>query len=85
MTSGEDTTQIREGEGFDTGAVERYVREHIDGLPQGELEVEQFPSGASNLTYLLRIRDANGKVCCAGHHLDPCRRRPMTWAGNPNC
>jgi aminoglycoside phosphotransferase (APT) family kinase protein len=62
MTSGEDTTQIREGEGFDTGAVERYVREHIDGLPQGELEVEQFPSGASNLTYLLRIRDANGKV-----------------------
>jgi aminoglycoside phosphotransferase (APT) family kinase protein len=66
MTSGDETTQIREGEGFDTGAVERYVREHIDGLPQGELEVEQFPSGASNLTYLLRIRDAEGKVAWEG-------------------
>lgn len=50
-----ETIEIREGEGFDHGAVERYLRDHIDGLPEGELEVRQFPSGASNLTYLLRI------------------------------
>jgi aminoglycoside phosphotransferase (APT) family kinase protein len=46
---------VREGEGFDLGAVERYLRERIEALPEGELEVRQFPSGASNLTYLLRI------------------------------
>jgi aminoglycoside phosphotransferase (APT) family kinase protein len=46
---------VREGEGFDLGAVERSLREHIEALPEGELEVRQFPSGASNLTYLLRI------------------------------
>ena len=51
-----ETIKIREGEDFDLDAVERYLRENIVGLPDGDLEVEQFPSGASNLTYLLRIR-----------------------------
>ena len=54
------TIRIREGEGFDLGAVERYLRERIEGLPEGELEVRQFPSGASNLTYLLKIGDWEG-------------------------
>ena len=46
---------MREDERFDTETVEGYLRERIDDLPEGELKVRQFPSGASNLTYLLRI------------------------------
>ena len=55
-----ETIRIREGEGFDLAAVERYLRDHIGDLPEGELEVRQFPSGASNLTYLLKIGDWEG-------------------------
>jgi len=50
-----ETVDVRKGEDFDLEAVERYLREHIEDLPEGELEVSQFPSGASNLTYLLKI------------------------------
>ena len=51
---------MREGEDFDPAATERYMREHIESLPEGELEVRQFPSGASNLTYLVKIGDWEG-------------------------
>ncbi len=52
---GTETIHVREGESFDLPTVERCLRERIDGLPEGDLEVRQFPSGASNLTYLLKI------------------------------
>jgi aminoglycoside phosphotransferase (APT) family kinase protein len=55
-----ETVRVREGEGFDLAAVERHLREHIEDLPDGELEVRQFPSGASNLTYLLEVGDWEG-------------------------
>jgi aminoglycoside phosphotransferase (APT) family kinase protein len=55
-----ETIQVREGEDFDLAVVERYMRERIEGLPEGELEVWQFPSGASNLTYLVKIGDWEG-------------------------
>jgi aminoglycoside phosphotransferase (APT) family kinase protein len=55
-----DTIQVREGEDFDLEAVERYIRENIEGVPEGHLEVQQFPSGASNLTYLVKIGDWEG-------------------------
>src|SRR5918997_87793 len=55
-----ETIKVREGEGFDPEAVEGVLREKIEGLPEGKLEVEQFPSGASNLTYLLRIGEWEG-------------------------
>lgn len=55
-----ETIEVREGEEFDKRAVERLLRERIEGLPEGELEVRQFPSGASNLTYLLEIGDWQG-------------------------
>jgi aminoglycoside phosphotransferase (APT) family kinase protein len=51
---------VREGEEFDRAVVERYLRERIEDLPEGELGVRQFPSGASNLTYLLKIGDWEG-------------------------
>jgi aminoglycoside phosphotransferase (APT) family kinase protein len=55
-----ETIEIREGEGFDLEATGRYLRANVDDVPEGELEVRQFPSGASNLTYLLRVGDWEG-------------------------
>ena len=57
----EDTIAIRSSEEqFDSARVEQYVREHIAGLPEAPMQVRQFPSGASNLTYLLTIGDWEG-------------------------
>src|SRR5262245_52533799 len=44
----------RPGEELDLARLEPYLREHIPGA-DGPLTVEQFPSGFSNLTYLLRL------------------------------
>jgi aminoglycoside phosphotransferase (APT) family kinase protein len=55
-----ETIEVREDEDFDRAAAERYMRENIEDLPEGELEVRQFPSGASNLTYLVKIGDWQG-------------------------
>jgi aminoglycoside phosphotransferase (APT) family kinase protein len=60
MKVNEDTIDIRSGENFDIARVEQYVRGHIPDLPQGQLQVRQFPSGASNLTYLLSIGEWEG-------------------------
>lgn len=51
-----DTAPIRPGEELDWTAIDRYVRAHVDELNgfTGQLEVEQFPGGSANLTYLLR-------------------------------
>ncbi|HYR10346.1 MAG TPA: hypothetical protein VEQ60_21405, partial [Longimicrobium sp.] len=51
----DNTIAVREGEGFDAARVLEYLRGQIPGIPAGELEVRQFPTGASNLTYLLRV------------------------------
>jgi aminoglycoside phosphotransferase (APT) family kinase protein len=55
-----ETIDVREGEAFDPEAVGRYLREHVEEVPEGELSVSQFPSGASNLTYLLKVGDWEG-------------------------
>jgi len=47
-------TQIRQGEELDLKTVEAFLKDSIPGLA-GELVVEQFPSGFSNLTYLIRV------------------------------
>jgi aminoglycoside phosphotransferase (APT) family kinase protein len=49
------TIAVREGEGFDHGRVAAFLRERIADLPDGPLTVRQYPAGASNLTFLLRI------------------------------
>lgn len=46
---------VRQGEELNLTALGAYLRVHIPDLEQVELEVLQFPSGHSNLTYLLRI------------------------------
>lgn len=55
-----DTIAVRRGEEFDLQKVEQYLRSHIEGLEEGPLEVRQFPSGASNLTYLVKIGEWGG-------------------------
>jgi len=59
-TQSSETITVRPGEEFDLPKVERYLREHIPGLGAGSLHVRQFPSGASNLTYLLQIGEWEG-------------------------
>ncbi len=46
-------TAVRSGEALDVEPLQKYLREHLPQLT-GELQIEQFPQGFSNLTYLLR-------------------------------
>src|SRR5882724_3458741 len=46
-----DTAAVRTGEELDTSALTRYLADKIEG--GGNLSIEQFPGGHSNLTYLL--------------------------------
>jgi aminoglycoside phosphotransferase (APT) family kinase protein len=50
------TRPVREGEELDLAAVESFLKSAIPDL-DGPLEVAQFPSGASNLTYLVMAGD----------------------------
>ncbi|MEP7077254.1 MAG: phosphotransferase, partial [Acidobacteriota bacterium] len=49
-----ETRPVRKGEKVDTVRLGSFLRSELDVGPR-EIEVEQFPSGSSNLTYLLRI------------------------------
>ena len=49
-----DTAPVRDGEEIDPEALAAYLQGRIEGADKG-IAVEQFPSGHSNLTYLLRI------------------------------
>jgi aminoglycoside phosphotransferase (APT) family kinase protein len=71
------TTAVREQHRFDEGALERYLREHIDGF-DGPLAVEQFKGGQSNPTYRLTTasgryvlrRKPPGKLLPSAHAID---------------
>jgi len=66
----------RPGEELDLPRLEAYLKQAIPGL-EGPLEVLQFPSGHSNLTYLLRVgetelvlrRPPRGKKPKSGHDM----------------
>jgi len=47
----DNTAAVRAGEELDIAALETYLAQYVGA---GKLSVEQFPSGHSNLTYLLR-------------------------------
>ncbi len=47
-------TEIRKGEGLEVSRVEKFIRDAIPGL-SGEMTIQQFPRGHSNLTYLITI------------------------------
>lgn len=48
---------VRHGEELDPDVLTSYLREYIPELRTSPLEILQFPSGHSNLTYLLRVGD----------------------------
>lgn len=50
-------TNIREGEELDAQALKDYITSHLTGL-SGELTIRQFPSGFSNLTYLITFGES---------------------------
>ena len=58
MTTGKDSSAVRAGEELNLAALDGYLREHLGRThatdPASKLEVEQFPGGHSNLTYLIR-------------------------------
>jgi aminoglycoside phosphotransferase (APT) family kinase protein len=49
-------TKVRQGEELDLKVIERFLKDNIPGL-SGEILVRQFPSGYSNLTYLIQVGD----------------------------
>lgn len=64
VPAGCDTAPIRRGEELDLKSLARYLGEHLpsvsEGLPSDaalSIQVEQFPGGHSNLTYLVRFGD----------------------------
>jgi aminoglycoside phosphotransferase (APT) family kinase protein len=60
-TTTRDTAPIRPGEELNLGALEQYLRAHLpeligeSALDQASIQLEQFPGGHSNLTYLVRL------------------------------
>jgi aminoglycoside phosphotransferase (APT) family kinase protein len=54
MATRSETIAMRAGEGIATGALAEYLCGKLEGAECG-VELEQFPNGHSNLTYLLRI------------------------------
>ncbi len=47
-------TSIRSGEELDKQKVFAFLKEHIPSL-EGDIEIKQFPSGFSNLTYFVKV------------------------------
>jgi aminoglycoside phosphotransferase (APT) family kinase protein len=53
-----DTRPVRPGEEIDSAALGAWLAAHLSGFSSGEtIDVEQFPGGHSNLTYLIRMGD----------------------------
>lgn len=52
----DSATHVRPGEEIDASAVGLFLKSHINDL-EGEVQIRQFPSGFSNLTYLIRAGD----------------------------
>ncbi len=72
------TKPVEERHRFDAGALESFLKAHIDGL-RGPLQVEQFKGGQSNPTYRLTAADGRrfalrkkppGKLLPSAHAVD---------------
>ena len=50
--------KVRKGENLDEQALTHFLRKNL-GKEDGELNVQQFPSGFSNLTYLLEFAQSD--------------------------
>ncbi|TWI77283.1 aminoglycoside phosphotransferase (APT) family kinase protein [Desulfobotulus alkaliphilus] len=56
MSIQDEATQVRSGEELDLKKLSAYLKDQIPHLSEN-MEIQQFPSGFSNLTYLLRSGD----------------------------
>jgi aminoglycoside phosphotransferase (APT) family kinase protein len=56
MANIDQPTTIRNGEALDSARMEAFFRDSLPDL-SGEMTIQQFPSGNSNLTYLVKIGD----------------------------
>ncbi|MFF2588874.1 phosphotransferase family protein [Peribacillus butanolivorans] len=73
-----DTIAVRKGEELNEEILQKFIRENIVEAPIGDLEIEQFGAGHSNLTYLLRIgeweavlrRPPHGPVAKKAHDME---------------
>lgn len=71
------TMPVQERHRFDVSALERYLRQHVEGF-SGTLEVEQFKGGQSNPTFMLKSggrryvlrRKPPGKLLPSAHAVD---------------
>lgn len=54
MDYNDKARDIRKGEELDAGKVEAFLKENVSGL-EGKISISQFPSGFSNLTYLVTV------------------------------
>ena len=76
MSLEDSAGSIRQGEELDNKAVKQFLAKHIENC-DGELEITQFPGGASNLTYQLSIagqdyilrRPPFGKIAKSAHDM----------------
>src|SRR6185312_17140414 len=77
QTSYTGTKEVAEPLRFDAGALDAYLREHVEGY-RGPLSVRQFRGGQSNPTYKLETPDAAyvlrrkppGKLLPSAHAVD---------------
>lgn len=60
ISESQKITQVREGEEFDKHRVRHYLKQHVIDFPDSPLEVMQFSTGVSNLTYMLRCGNWEG-------------------------
>lgn len=51
----DEAGRVRDSESFDAKKILPFLRGQIADLPDGPVELRQYPGGASNLTYLLKI------------------------------
>ena len=56
MDYSDQPKNIRKGEGLDSAKLQAFLIENIPGL-QGEIIIQQFPGGRSNLTYMVAFGD----------------------------
>lgn len=56
MEFNDAASPVREGEQLDESVIETYLKDTISGL-SGDVSITQFPSGFSNLTYLITVGD----------------------------
>src|SRR5699024_12486577 len=49
-----DTIPVRKGEELAPNKLKAFLKKNLNDVPEGELVIEQFGAGHSNLTYLLK-------------------------------